>query len=258
MDKPLVIKIGGVLLDNFTAMNELFNFLKKYKLSNSRPLLIVHGGGVSVDQFMKQFNFSINKINGIRITPESQIDIITGLLSGTANKKLLCWAKKKEINAVGLCLSDGNSMIINQVNEKIGCVGTPKAHSTLLYHILLKNKLLPIISSIGITDDGRLMNVNSDLAAAAIAISLRANLILLSDVSAILDGKGQRIAKITPQKAEQLIHKGIITNGMIIKVRTALDAAHSLGHSVDIASWQDIKSLELLFNGIPTGTRVTI
>ncbi len=82
------------------------------------------------------------------------------------------------------------------------------------------------------------MNVNADQAATALAATLGADLILLSDVSGILDGKGQRIAEMTAAKAEQLIEQGIITDGMIVKVNAALDAARTLGRPVDIASWR--------------------
>lgn len=71
------------------------------------------------------------------------------------------------------------------------------------------------------------MNVNADQAATALAATLGADLILLSDVSGILDGKGQRIAEMTAAKAEQLIEQGIITDGMIVKVNAALDAARA-------------------------------
>ena len=89
-----------------------------------------------------------------------------------------------------------------------------------------------------------------------LAATLGADLILLSDVSGILDGKGQRIAEMTAAKAEQLIEQGIITDGMIVKVNAALDAARTLGRPVDIASWRHAEQLPALFNGMPMGTRI--
>ncbi|MDO1787304.1 acetylglutamate kinase, partial [Escherichia coli] len=93
----------------------------------------------------------------------------------------------------------------------------------------LDGGFLPVVSSIGVTEEGELMNVNADQAATALAATLGADLILLSDVSGILDGKSQRIAEMTAAKAEQLIDQGIITDGMIVKVNAALDAARTLG-----------------------------
>ena len=92
--------------------------------------------------------------------------------------------------------------------------------------------------------------------AVLLAATLGADLILLSDVSGILDGKGQRIAEMTAAKAEQLIEQGIITDGMIVKVNAALDAARTLGRPVDIASWRHAEQLPALFNGMPMGTRI--
>lgn len=106
---------------------------------------------------------------------------------------------------------------------------TGAASSPKLINTLLENGYLPVVSSIGVTDEGQLMNVNADQAATALAATLGADLILLSDVSGILDGKGQRIAEMTAAKAEQLIEQGIITDGMIVKVNAALDAARTLG-----------------------------
>jgi acetylglutamate kinase len=115
---------------------------------------------------------------------------------------------------------------------------------------------MPVVSSIGITDSGDLMNVNADQAATALASTLGADLVLLSDVSGILDGKGQRIEEMTADKAEQLITQGIITDGMIVKVHAALDAARTLGRPVDIASWRHAERLPDLFNGVSIGTRI--
>jgi acetylglutamate kinase len=121
---------------------------------------------------------------------------------------------------------------------------------------LLDAGYLPVVSSIGFTEQGELMNVNADQAATALAETLGADLILLSDVSGILDGKGQRIAEMTAHKAEQLIAQGIITEGMIVKVNAALDAARTLGRPVDIASWRHADQLPALFNGVSIGTRI--
>ncbi|MGC6648188.1 acetylglutamate kinase, partial [Escherichia coli] len=80
-------------------------------------------------------------------------------------------------------------------------------------------------------------------AATAIAETLGADLVLLSDVSGILDGKGQKIAEMSAEKAQTLIDQGIITDGMIVKVNAALEAAKTLGRPVEIASWRHAEKL---------------
>ncbi|EKN5085929.1 acetylglutamate kinase [Yersinia enterocolitica] len=253
---PLVIKLGGVLLDSEEALERLFTALVTYREKHERPLVIMHGGGCLVDDLMKKLALPVVKKNGLRVTPADQIDIITGALAGTANKTLLAWAVKHDINAVGLCLGDGNTVSVTPLDAALGHVGKAEAGSPALVQTLLAANYMPIISSIGITKEGSLMNVNADQAATALAATLGADLILLSDVSGILDGKGQRIAEMTAQKAEQLIAQGIITDGMVVKVNAALDAAHSLGRPVDIASWRHADQLPALFNGEPIGTRI--
>ncbi|EHW2707247.1 acetylglutamate kinase [Escherichia coli] len=256
MMNPLIIKLGGVLLDSEEALERLFSALVNYRESHQRPLVIVHGGGCVVDELMKGLNLPVKKKNGLRVTPADQIDIITGALAGTANKTLLAWAKKHQITAVGLFLGDGDSVKVTQLDEELGHVGLAQPGSPKLINSLLENGYLPVVSSIGVTDEGQLMNVNADQAATALAATLGADLILLSDVSGILDGKGQRIAEMTAAKAEQLIEQGIITDGMIVKVNAALDAARTLGRPVDIASWRHAEQLPALFNGMPMGTRI--
>lgn len=253
---PLVIKLGGVLLDNEEALERLFMAVVAYRQEYQRPLVIVHGGGCLVDELMKKLNLPVVKKAGLRVTPADQIDIITGALAGSANKTLLAWAVKNHINAVGLSLADGGSVSVTQLSEELGNVGKAEAGNPALINTLTGAGYLPIVSSIGITAAGDLMNVNADQAATALAATLGADLILLSDVSGILDGKGQRIPEMSAERAEQLIGQGIITDGMIVKVHAALDAARTLGRPVDIASWRHAEQLPALFNGVAIGTRI--
>lgn len=256
MSNPLIIKLGGVLLDSEEALARLFDALVAYRKTYQRPLIIVHGGGCLVDELMKKLALPVQKKNGLRVTPADQIDIITGALAGTANKTLLAWAKKYGIDAVGLSLGDGDSVTVTQLDETLGHVGLAKPGSPKLINTLLQSGFMPVVSSIGITAQGELMNVNADQAATALAATLGADLVLLSDVSGILDGKGQRIEEMTAEKAERLIEQGVITDGMIVKVHAALDAARTLGRPVDIASWRHAEQLPTLFNGVSIGTRI--
>ena len=253
---PLVIKLGGVLLDNEEALERLFMAVVAYRQEYQRPLVIVHGGGCLVDELMKKLNLPVVKKACLRVTPADQLDIITGALAGSANKTLLAWAVKNHINAVGLSLADGGSVSVTQLSEELGNVGKAEAGNPALINTLTGAGYLPIVSSIGITAAGDLMNVNADQAATALAATLGADLILLSDVSGILDGKGQRIPEMSAERAEQLIDQGIITDGMIVKVHAALDAARTLGRPVDIASWRHAEQLPALFNGVAIGTRI--
>jgi acetylglutamate kinase len=121
MNNPLIIKLGGVLLDSEEAMQRLFQALVAYRQSHQRPLVIVHGGGCLVDELMKQLPLPVVKKNGLRVTPADQIDIITGALAGTANKTLLACAKKHHISCRGF--SSGVTAIAWTVSPLVGELG---------------------------------------------------------------------------------------------------------------------------------------
>lgn len=256
--KPLIIKLGGVLLDNKDALSKLFDVISEYKKNFQRSLIIVHGGGTVVDSLMDRLSLPVVRRNGLRVTPADQIDVIVGSLAGSANTTLLSEAKKQKIASVGLCLADGNSVEVKQISEDLGYVGEAKAGDPTLINLLINSGYLPIISSIGITQVGQMMNVNADHAAVALAKTLNADLILLSDVVGVLDENKQRIESLTQLQADQLIAKGIITEGMIVKVNAAFEAAKALGRAIDIASWKESDKLIELFNGQSgiTGTRI--
>ena len=75
MSNPLIIKLGGVLLDSEEALARLFDALLAYRNEHQRPLVIVHGGGCLVDELMKKLALPVKKKDGLRVTPADQIDI---------------------------------------------------------------------------------------------------------------------------------------------------------------------------------------
>ena len=113
--RPLIIKLGGALLDNKEDLTKLFVVISKYKKNYQRPLVIVHGGGSMVDALMDRLSLPVVRRNGLRVTPADQIDVIVGSLAGSSNTKLLSETKKQNIASVGLCLADGNSVKVKQI-----------------------------------------------------------------------------------------------------------------------------------------------
>lgn len=255
--RPLVIKLGGVLLDTPAAMENLFTALADYQKNFARPLLIVHGGGCVVDDLMQRLDLPVKKKNGLRVTPSDQIDIIVGALAGIANKTLVAQAAKFKLNPVGLCLADGNLTKAAQFDPELGHVATVVPRNPSLLNNLLAEAFLPIISSIAVDENGLLMNVNADQAATAIAALIDADLVMLSDVDGVLNTDKQLLHELNTVQIEQLIADQVITDGMIVKVNAALDAARILNRGVDIANWKTPEKLTALFAGEIIGTRIT-
>lgn len=256
VENVLIIKLGGALVENDNALSALYKGLTDYLKEHKRPIVLVHGGGCLVDDLLNGLGLKSEKKNGLRVTPFEHIPYITGALAGTANKIMLAKAKSVGVNAIGLCLTDGNMTKVTQLNEELGAVGAATIGDSSFLELLLSNGYMPTISSIGITEDGKLMNVNADQAAVALALSLNADLALLSDVDGILDKDGKLIDQMTSEYAEKLINEGVITGGMEVKVKAALKAAKALNKPLSVASWKYPDKLSLLLKGEPIGTKV--
>lgn len=246
---PLVIKLGGALLENTKALNDLFHAIADYRHHSDRIIVIVHGGGCLVDRLMQRLDLPAIKSQGQRITPKEHIDLIVGVLAGMANKRLMAKAKKHGLLPLGLSLSDGDITKVEFMCTTLGYVGTAAKGNDQLLKITSSRGYLPIISSIGITDEGDLLNVNGDNAAIALAATLNADLLLLSDVIGVLDENAVHLKHIDSRKAECLIKTGVIQDGMITKVTEALNAAKRLNKTVSIAGIQKPDQLIALFNG---------
>lgn len=255
---PLIIKLGGTLLESNDALAALFTTLKTFINEVKRPLVLVHGGGVLVDNQLSAMGLSSTKKNGLRVTPLEHIGVITGALAGTANKLLLAQALAHNINSVGLCLGDGGLCRVSQLSPELGSVGQVDGGDASLISTLLNAGYMPVVSSIGITADGGLMNVNADQAATAIAEVLNADLVMLSDVSGILDGERQLINSLNEASALELMEQGVIKDGMAVKVQAALQATKKLGKPVAVGSWRNPEQLlSLLAGESEFGTRIS-
>ena len=257
MTTPLVLKLGGALLENNAALTQLFAALVSFTDQTQRPLLLVHGGGCFVDDLLMQMNIVSQKKYGLRVTPVSDIGYITGALAGTANKILMAEGIKQGANVIGLSLADGGSTVVSQSAAELGAVGDCQSGNPTLLTTLLNAGYLPIISSIGIDSQGQLLNVNADQAATAICETLQADLVMLSDVAGVLDAEQQLITHMNSAYACELIESGIINGGMEVKVNAALRAAQSLQRDIKLASWKVPEHLVAILNGEPEGTTVT-
>lgn len=251
----LVIKVGGALLQCEMGMARLMETVYQM-LRRGQAIVIVHGGGYMVEAQLQANQMQTQKIDGLRVTPTEQMPVVVGALAGMANKTLQAAAKKAGINSVGLSLADADMVTATFKNDHLGHVGQVSPLNSQFITLLLANRLMPIISSIAIDNDGNLLNVNADQAATAIAQLVAGQLILLSDVSGVLDGKGQLIEQLNQTQIAELVKQGVIDSGMKVKVEAALEVAQTLGEPVQVASWRDAKQLAELAKGLPVGTQI--
>ncbi|MFT5674982.1 MAG: acetylglutamate kinase [Paraglaciecola sp.] len=250
----LVIKVGGAFMQ---ADKEALELLKVIgQLQQHIKVVLIHGGGPMVEELMQALQLTSSKVNGLRVTPKQHMPYIAGALAGTANKQLCALAIKAGLIPVGLCLADGQISTCTIMSEKLGAVGIAKAGKSRLLDNLLGTGMLPIISSIGADTSGNLLNVNADQAATVIAQLLDADLLLLSDVTGVLDANRNLLSELRAKDINKLIVEQVIRDGMQVKVQAALDAAISLKRPVTIASWRESEQLLGLLHQQAIGTTI--
>ena len=252
--KPVVLKMGGRLLQDRAALDALLAVCANIK--QQRPVVLVHGGGDQVDQWLAKFGFNTEKIDGQRVSPAEQMPVITGALDGAVNAEMVSRAILAGLNPVGLNLSAGNSCQFS-VNTKLGAVGIAKPAEPTLLNLLLEQGFTPVFSSIGIGAEGQLLNVNADLAAAAICQLVKGQLVLLTDVPGILDAEGKLISTLDGKGAQALVDSGVIKGGMKVKLDAALETAAALRRSIVVAGWQQPNDLLKLMQQQAVGTCIS-
>ncbi|WP_300321891.1 acetylglutamate kinase [Idiomarina sp.] len=231
-----VIKLGGSLLEQPEDLSALFQSLQQ----NGDDIVLVHGGGALVQQWLATAGLQSKKVNGLRVSPEQHMPYIVGGLAGAANKTLMKQAIAAGLKPIGLTLYEAGVHCVQQ-SAGLGQVGLCQVPNTEpvpgLLADLLMHGYLPIISSIGFGEKGDWFNVNADDAAVAVAATYNADLLLITDVEAVLDGSGTPLSHLNSESIQQLTQAGVIKDGMEVKVRGALSAAKRLRRCVRIGSW---------------------
>lgn len=261
---PIVIKIGGTTLEEQATQPTLWSGLVQLASRHPGGVVLLHGGGKAVDKHLAQLGFTTERKEGIRITPKDQLEQITAILAGLINKSLVVSLNQAGGKGVGLCLGDGGLEGIQtskatHYSFDPGMVGevTGTGNAGLL-KLLLREGYFPVVSSIGLSTSDGFLNINADDAAAGVALCLKAHaLVLLTDVPGVLDGQKQVIPTLSQAQIEDLVTSGVISGGMIPKVRAALAASKRSGASVHILSGNDPTALLRWATGEPVGTRIS-
>lgn len=221
--KVIVIKCGGSILENTTLKKDLIKDIIFLTRKNLLPILI-HGGGIQVTRMLETLGRKSRFVKGLRYTDSETLEIVEMVLSAKINKELVGLINVLKGCAVGLSGKDGAIVIARKTKEDLGSVGEVKKVNTDLLNILLKGGFIPVISSIGMTSKGMTLNINADMMAQSIAGAIKAEkLILLTDVEGVIY-RGSVLNKIRISDISKLIKKGIVSRGMIPKVKACLKA----------------------------------
>lgn len=239
--KTIVIKYGGNAMVDEGLKQDFARDVVLMKLVGMNPV-VVHGGGPQIGELLKRIGKESHFVQGMRVTDQETMDVVEMVLGGLVNKEIVSLINQQGGRAVGLSGKDGGliharKMILKkpQTNEKlpseiidIGHVGEVAGIDPKLVELLDTGDFIPVIAPIGVGDDGQTYNINADVVAGKLAITLAAEkFMLLTNTTGVLDAGGTLLTGITAKQVEALIADGTIQGGMLPKVRCALDAVTS-------------------------------
>lgn len=225
--KYVVAKYGGNAMTDPQLKKSVMQDILLLQLVGVKVIL-VHGGGPEISAMLKKLSIESHFENGLRVTDDDTMEVVQMVLAGKVNKSLAADLSALGGRAVGLCGIDGGLIKVHQKNEKLGHVGEIDEINTKILDDLLDGGFIPVISSIGIDDDGNPYNINADTAAAKIAAVLHAeSMVVMSNINGVLrdkDDETSLISQMSLADAEELKKSGIIAGGMIPKVDCCTNA----------------------------------
>lgn len=227
--KIIVIKYGGAAQINPTLKDRFVQDLVLLYLVGIKPV-IVHGGGKKISELLEKLELGTNFVDGLRVTDEKVMEVVEMVLSGNINKEITALLNYHGAKAIGITGKDANFMRATPLaNGKYGLVGDICDIKSSVLLKLIDDSFIPVIAPIAAGDSATHpgFNINADLAASKIAVSLKAEKVLfLTDIQGVLDKDKNLISTLTVDKIKELKADGTIHGGMLPKVDACLEAVN--------------------------------
>ena len=203
-------------------------------------VIVVHGGGPQIGAMLDRIGVESEFIDGLRVTTSEAVDVVEMVLSGQVNKSIVSQIASEGGRAVGLSGKDGGLLRVKKLTrakrdldtniEKVidlGFVGEPEKVDPYILEAMSEKSIIPVVAPIGWDAAGNTYNVNADTAAGAIASALKASrLLMLTDVSGVLDKAGDLMQELSIDDCKALQEDGTLSGGMIPKVENCIDAVN--------------------------------
>jgi acetylglutamate kinase len=227
MGNTVVIKVGGVTLDSGDTTIEDIVTLQQRGI----PLIVVHGGGNTVTDWLKRQGIATEFVRGERVTDLRALEVATAVLTGLVNKEIVAGINCLGGRAVGISGVDGALIESKAKNSEMGYVGTIVKVNREVLDSLLQDSFIPVVAPVSLFsvdrpgDAARIINVNGDPVAGELAVAIEAvKLVFLTDTGGVCDASGALMPRISACEAEDMIAAGVISGGMIPKVNACLRA----------------------------------
>jgi len=248
----VVVKLGGTTLAEQQQV-----LVEVAQVARKRPVVLVHGGGKRMTEWLERLGIQSRFENGLRVTDPAALEVAAAVLRGVVNSELVAALRDAGCDAVGLSGVDGG-LLIGERLPNVGLVATVTGVRRDLLDSLMVGGQVPVVAPLARDENGMVCNVNADDAAAGIAAGLGARqLVLMTDVDGIRDASGEKLSTITPAEAEALIADGTIRGGMVPKVKAALMALAWEGSEAIIADGSAENALARALDDPTFGTRVS-
>ena len=226
-NKIVVIKYGGHAMVNEEMKHSVMEDIALLRLVGIKVVL-VHGGGPEISTMTKKLGIESQFVNGLRVTDDETAEVVQMVLGGKISKGLVNILESLGAKAMGICGIDGSMIKAKKISDDLGFVGEiTEINESIILDILDKD-YIPVIATLGCDDNSNTYNINADTAAAKIAGKLGAEaLISMTDISGLLLDKNDPnslVSKISTTEIDKLIDDGIISDGMIPKVKCCTDA----------------------------------
>ena len=255
-DEIIVIKYGGNV---FIDRNIFNNFITDISILSKLGLsiVVVHGGGPRIKRELDKSNIKSKFIRGLRVTDKSIINIVETVLI-EFNEDIVSSLNKKSSKALSINTKKNNIITVTPESKELGFVGIPSKINIEVIKSAIKKNIIPIISPLGIGVDNKTYNINGDTAAGAIAKSLKSRrLLLMTNVRGVLNSEKKLIEEISSSEILDMIDKEIITEGMIPKINTCLDAVNNGVAAVGIIDGREKHSILFeIFSDKGSGTLI--
>jgi acetylglutamate kinase len=240
-NKRAVVKYGGAAMVKDSLKASFANDINLLRSAGLLPV-VVHGGGPEITDTMERLGLGKSEfVDGVRITGREDVKVVEMVLTGRINTELVSLLNSfsaASAPAVGVSGKDAGLLrarkLVGEGGRDLGMVGEVTSVNHELLEVLLDKKYVPVVSPVGLGDDGEGYNINADAAAAEIAIAVKAEkLIYLTDVPGILEN-GELVSEIGAGALRAKIESGVVQGGMVAKARSVLRAIEGGVASVHI------------------------
>lgn len=218
--RTLVLKLGGSVGHDDTLPEDVVELQRA-----GARVVIVHGGGALITTWLGRTGIDTRFVNGLRYTDEETLDVVRMVLPGLINGEIVARIGSAGGRAIGLSGADDGLLQARVKDPELGRVGDVFSVNREPIELLLEAGYVAVVAPVALDEQGGFLNVNADTVAGEVAVALDADrLIFLTDVAGLMEN-GNVLSRLTPEMAQPLIARGVVTGGFVPKLEACLRAA---------------------------------